>query len=125
MGSRPVVGRFSVRRFIMDKLSEGDLLAAVRELVQQVKSLQLPAVLSFEDACAQLGKISVPTLKRMIRRGEIRAVPLSGRMGIPRDEIERIARGEVSPKAAQPPKSRRQKALDASSSADAIRKMKI
>lgn len=86
------------------KMEHGELLAAVRELVELTKkSVSLPAVLSLEEAGKQLGDVSPSTVKRMIARGEVRAVPVSGRMGIPRDEIERIARGEPSPKLASHP----------------------
>lgn len=74
----------------------GEVLAAVRELMRL--QTELPMVLSLEDAAKQLGDMSVPTLKRMIRDGEIDAVSLRKRVGIPRSEIERIARGEPSPR---------------------------
>lgn len=57
----------------------------------------LPTVLSLEHAAAELGGISPQTVRRMIRAGDIRTVRISKREGIPRDEIERIARGEHSP----------------------------
>jgi hypothetical protein len=77
----------------MDIKNPGELLAVVRSLVEEVEKLRLPAVLSLEMAAHELGQISVQTLKRMIAQGEITAVPLNKREGIPRDEIERIAKG--------------------------------
>lgn len=116
----------SVSETVVRMETQGDVLAAIRELVEQAKSRELPAVLSFEDAAKQLS-ISVPTLKRMVREAEIFAVPIFKRMGIPRGEIERISRGEPSPKTLKAslnaPRSPRARKVAAKSARDEIREL--
>lgn len=101
------------------KTEPGDLFAEIRKLVELQS--QLPLVLTFEMAAQQLS-ISVPTLKRMVRDGEILSVPVFRRMGIPRAEVERIARGEPSPVGLHKSSvSRRQRKMEAKSEAASIR----
>lgn len=72
----------------------------LEELLEEVRNLKsfsrLPTVLSKEDACRELGGISLSTLNRMIREGRLLTCALgrSGR-GIPRTEIERIGRPDA------------------------------
>lgn len=89
------VALVSFRVVQMQKRST-ELIAALRELLGEIEPL--PMVLDYESAAAQLS-ISPSTLKRMVRSGEIEAVPVAKRMGIPRSELERISLGIPSPHA--------------------------
>lgn len=104
------------------ELEIGDLLAQLRGVMKELKDVvkPVPMVLSYERAAQELS-ISVPTLKRMVRRGEITPVPVAKRMGIPRPEIERIARGEPRLPASSKPRSARAKKQEAKSHGDSIR----
>jgi len=52
------------------------------------------AAYSVPEVCASLG-CSKDWLRRQIGAGRIRAVKLGARVFVPRDELERFARGEI------------------------------
>lgn len=62
-----------------------DELREIRELV----TAPLPKAMTFDRAARELS-ISIPTLRRMVRRGEISTVKISRRMMIPASEVERL-----------------------------------
>lgn len=80
----------------------------------------LPLLLSKRKAAALLGISRGDTLGEMIRAGLIRTVVLNGRVRIPREEVERIAReGTSAPLPLARP--RRAPARGPDTEADAIR----
>lgn len=69
-------------------------IRALSEIVEASKQAShLPLVLSYERAAREMD-ISVPTLKRMLARGQIRSVRRGDGVGISRSEVLRIAAGQ-------------------------------
>lgn len=46
------------------------------------------------DEAAKILKVSTATIRRMIEDGEIRAIRVRGQLRIPKEEIDRILRGQ-------------------------------
>jgi excisionase family DNA binding protein len=74
-----------------------EVVDLLRQLLEATKRGSMPEILSLEQAGEQIADRHPNTIKRMVRRGELRAVPLGNTIGIPREEVERLARGEPSP----------------------------
>lgn len=78
-------------------MSSEELKSQLEGLYELIRNMQtvarLPTVLTKENAARELADISLRTLNRMIADGEILTVEISpGRVGIPRSEIERLAK---------------------------------
>lgn len=109
-------------------MSTVELEQKLEQLLQEIRAMKtvarLPTVLTKEDAARELANISIRTLNRMIEEGRIQTCEISdGRVGIPRSEIERLAKlkpaparapaGKRAPKAASDGRSEKEKILAA------------
>lgn len=95
----------------------GELRAEVREMIAEMRAWRpappgLPMVLSVKSAAVHLSR-SVSHVREMIRAGAIATVDLSsgggkkGKKGIPRSEIERLAKATTTrPRRGRPAKAR-------------------
>ncbi len=100
-------------------------LELIRQELHELKALLqardgLPFVLSLEAAALHLGDISLPTLRRMIKAGLVRTVPINKREMVPASEVRRIGTPEARASTVQPMK-KKQRAATANGEAAKIR----